>query len=853
MSLKHRTRAKRTAAAMLALLTAATAALPAAAAQPIGDGVTPTYDEAYYATMDYYGNLTEGSVVKSYILNGATTLTDYGAYDEVVNLTDGTAPIIQDGTTEFRFDQDSAPSHFYFEGKTTQPFEHLPWSIAVSYTLNGVPTRAEELAGRTGVVEINLDILPNPDASEYAKNNYTLEAMAMFNQDDILSLEAPGAQVQLIGNLRAVLFVALPGEEQHFTIRVGSEDFSFSGITFLMVPATLAQLEEVAKLSQRKDDLEEDYNKLSGSLDTLLESFADLGGSLRATADGLDELNQARDTISNGKEQIYADGDQLLEDLVKLSGSLNVMPDHLDDADSSITEVTGSLSDLTDTTVGLQSELEDLDDCLRDLQRDIHNIRSGNGSLESNLNQLGKDLDRLRDSVKALNSALGILDIEINGGILGEIPDNVKEHITVQGQKLSELLTQDNMKNITMLDTVWQGVSEGQDTINYQQYQIAALIAASDPTISAETAAGMLEQVEAVDTAIAQVQAAIPGTSDADALKYLVSLETGGLTQEQAAAYATAKPKLVLMETVYTSVCGGTEQAMDKTEFFTAMLMLSEINNLPEQTPETIQAVLSNQESYAKMAALMVKIAASYDTAKVEGLLGNLSDLLGHMGSGGLSGDLSSLIGKTDTTLGHLDDTADVGRDIIDRIDSILDEVESLDDTVNDQVPGLRGTLRDTKTLVQDMVTTIDDTHTFLTSFRSLAKTSGQQLDEGTKKSLENLAATLRKTARSTDAVGDVKVAKDAVTEIIEDTWHEYTGDINNLLLMDATAEAQSLTSEQNPAPTSIQIMMRTQEITTDSSTVSSTAAAETESTTFWGRVAQMFKDFWAAITGIFQ
>ena len=69
------------------------AALPAAAAEPIGDSVAPTCDEAYYATLDYYGNLTEGSVVKSYTLNGASGLTDRGNYDQVVNLTDGTDPV----------------------------------------------------------------------------------------------------------------------------------------------------------------------------------------------------------------------------------------------------------------------------------------------------------------------------------------------------------------------------------------------------------------------------------------------------------------------------------------------------------------------------------------------------------------------------------------------------------------------------------------------------------------------------------------------------------------------------------------------------------------------------------------
>ena len=50
----------------LAAATAAALLVPSAlAAEPIGDGVAPVCDEAYYATLDYYGNLTEGSVVKS--------------------------------------------------------------------------------------------------------------------------------------------------------------------------------------------------------------------------------------------------------------------------------------------------------------------------------------------------------------------------------------------------------------------------------------------------------------------------------------------------------------------------------------------------------------------------------------------------------------------------------------------------------------------------------------------------------------------------------------------------------------------------------------------------------------------
>ena len=368
--------------------------IPAAA---IGDGVTATYDEAYYAMTDYYGNLTDGSVVKSYRTNGIATLTDYGDYDEIINLTDGTVPARNGGMTTFRLDEKALPGTFYFEGKTTKPFQQLPWTISMSYTLNGVPTKAEDLAGQAGVVEIRLDIVPNERASEYARNNYTLEAMAIFNQDDILSLEAPGAQVQLIGNLRAVLFLGLPGEECHYTIRVGSEDFAFGGMTFLMVPATLSQLEEIAKLSERKDDLEDNYNKLSDSLDVLLDSMNGISGSLYATANGLDKLNQARDTFSKGKGTLYEQADTLQESLGGLQSELDLLPDHIDKAAIAVDDTDRALKNLNGALRDAQDELKDIQDDLNDIQDYLNRMKSASEATAGDLKALGAMADQLAE------------------------------------------------------------------------------------------------------------------------------------------------------------------------------------------------------------------------------------------------------------------------------------------------------------------------------------------------------------------------------------------------------------------------------------------------------------------------
>ena len=746
------------AAAAMALLTSSSLA-----AEPIGDGVAPVYDEAYYATLDYYGNLKEGSVVKSYVLNGADTLEDHGTYDAVNNLTDGTKPMQQDGTVTFRFGDDP-PSHFYFEGKTAAPFEALPWTLSIHYTLNGVPTKAEDLAGKTGVVEITVDAIPNPNASEYARNNYTLEAMALFNQDDILSLEAPGAQVQLIGNLRTVLFLALPGEEQHFTIRVGSDDFTFDGMTFLMVPATLSQLDEIAKLSERKDQLEDDYDKLSGSLDTLLDAFSGMQSSLNATADGLDQLNAARGTVSQSKDQLYAEADVALGDLASLADTLEPLAGHLDTASQALTDIQTQINSLCTTAVSLRTQLGDLRDVLDDLDEDLADLQSGKGSasaLRSDLNDLGSVLEKLQKLASTAKSAVDTLRKQapsLSGG----------SEVTVNGMTVDEIRAA-----VKQLDAAYAA--------KYEEY-------------------------------VAQMTEAGLEPSEAE----FQELWKAGLSPEQYQLWAFSKT--------------------------------SEYEETLDQADAVNQLLTGFGISVDQLKALAESMGGATST-----LLGQLGDLCDALGDDGLSGTLSAILKKADSATDHLRDAGSVAQTAAKKLQEVLDETEKLNKTVDEYIPQAQQALTDAKALTEAAVTGTRDLHTFLTDLEAVTKNAGTQLDSGTQKTLSGLAASLRQAAKSLSTTSDVKAAKNDISSIIEDTWNEHTGKMDNLFNMDSTAQAVSLTSAENPAPQSIQVLIRTQEIQKSEDEVSPEAAQEAPKSTFWGRVAQMFRDFWNAVTGIFS
>ena len=958
-------------------------ALSSVPVSAVDNGVSPVYDEAYYAMTDYYGNLTEGSVVKSYLTNGYSTLTDYGQYDEVLNLTDGTVPSSAGGMTTFRFDAGTAPSHFYFEGKTTRPFEALPWTLAVSYKLNGVPTRAEELAGKTGVVEINLDAIPNPDAIEYARNNYTLEAMAIFNQDDILSLEAPGAQVQLIGNLRAVLFIGLPGEECHYTIRVGSEDFSFGGLTFMLVPATLSQLEEIAKLSERKDDLEDNYNKLSGSLDSLLDALYSMTGSLNASASGLDKLNEARGIFSGGKGVLYDGTDALREDLSNLSELLDPVEGQIETLSRTISDSKSVLNSMSNTSSDLRDELEDLEDALDRLE--------STGDLRDVLSACSK----LSGSLVSLRNALGV-----TGSTVKKDTTEAIDKVQGVGSKTIEQLKAAHSAYASDRQTYYTLVLKKQGLEETQAASLAKVAAGAMAAGSVDAATtalkGQLSKLElayaaaATEDEKAEIEANIIGIKAA--IQYLPALEqayqskeamsfqtfcqkvlgqspadakqtadlwllyASGKLETDAAGNTTISGELLQndpeegsgsdsgsvsgsgsnsgSESVGSSPSGsespsgggsdagsntnagnnsgnitgsgstgssdnnsqnnasgdsndttgdgstpsapaeGGENGTNGNEGETGNTGAGSVTTGDNNATTTKggetgadggkgetggSTAATPGESKSVGGAAIDLIAGGLDSAtkQIKDLQSGLYTTMDNIAkpTGRVIDDLAALcarLSELTSLLNKAEDLTSALSGASGELRSILKDAEELQDLLDEYEPTLQETLKTVSSLSVSANKTIRDTQKLVTDTEALLKAAGTPLDAGTKQSLEALASVLRGAARTMSTAGEIKDAKTSICEIIEDTWDEYTGDVNNLLLMDATAEAVSLTDSRNPAPQSIQVLIRTQEITEPEEDEEEAAAAAAEKTTFWGRIAQMFKDLWAAVTGLF-
>lgn len=824
---------KRPLAMALALVMLAGALSPAASAA----GLPTSCDESYYATLDYYGALTEASVVKSYRLNGNTTVTDHGVYDQVINLTDSRQPQVDGDQVYFDFSGD-APEKFYFEGKTAQPFEDLPWTISVSYRHNGAPALAEALGGKSGLFEIDLDVLPNPKASEYARNNLVLTAAAVFNDDDILSLEAPGAQVQMVGNLRAVLFAVLPGEEQHFAIRVGSEDFSFSGLVLLAVPATLQQLDQVAELKEAKDKGEDSYHAISDSLDVILNSLEGMTGSMNAAANGLDRLNGARQNVSNGKDQVYAKTDVALGDLDSLADRLGSLDRYSTTASQAVTDLKGTLDQLNGSAQALRPELEKTQATIQAIQKDtkalselLTDVEGYNKKATNIADSLARNLDDLEGETEDLQLRLYLLEGALK---------NTKGISTIKNSDLLGMLSPEEaaqMKQVLELRSSYENYLAAnkltEDQLSFQTFIISA---------ARQEAYGQAHQLayrqycQAL-TAAGVSQEALPSLEEFLAQRDTDATIGGILTNAEAQADAKVNAE-----------APAKAQAADAAyqEFSAKMPMVDTINSKIRETNRLITGL----------------------TGPTGDLVGSLADLCETVGDTGMTDDLASLAALARDLLKTMKEHEGEGSSLLSNTDELgsiadrtaavahtaLGQLDSLNGILDTYEPDVQAALTDVQTLSGSLQSTLHDTSSALSSAEGLLRSSGSELDGGMGDSLRGLADVLRKATVGLSQTDTIRDAKSTVNSLIEDEWNSHAGEDNNLLLMDASAPVQSMTSSKNDSPASIQYVMRTQEIKAEEPDAApAQEQAKVDTGTFWGRIKAMFRDLWNAITGIFR
>ena len=799
---------RRGAAATLAAVTLVTsAAVPVRAAAP-----RVQVDETMYVNLDYYGTATQINVVKGCTTNGLTEYTDYGTYDKVVNMTDDTAPEIGDGTVTWKLPEKN--SRFYYQCTMPKNSVDLPWTFDVSYKLNGVEADASKLAGASGLVEVNVKATPNEKAKAYYKNNMVLTVLVPVDMEKCYSVDAPGAQVQSVGSYQAAMFAALPGEDGDFTVRVGTDNYENIGVIMMMVPGTLDELNRIKDLKEAKDTWREDGNKMYDSMNALLKTMESMKSDVSSVKGGLANLDQARGTVSANRKQIEALSTQALADLQAVTDQTTVMIPYLQTARDAVTDINSNTQALSNTMEDMQDELDRLYDRLGSLSK---SLRSASDELNKGLvsqqtqDAIEKDIVQRTAEVQKILEELdkllgqGNTSLTVTEQGIGSLNQSLA---TLDGMKLKRIR---KMKSAEKEET---SVSS-EAASGHGNGQTAGAAGSADITDSAGAAdhaktTGSANTTDDAEMAAGTSASGSAGTESKDSAEQEAAgagsaSGAAGNQAEKAAESATkTEDKDAEVNAFGTEVSAGALTAGPSGEPGSGGVndasWEDEIGNAEDDVEEALESLSATTYS-ADAASLVEETKGIFQ--KVEQAQKTAKTIVNKVnGAFKTAGDIT---GKTGSTLSAL-------RSSTDELINLLDDMRVLIDTTDKYVPTMLDSLSDSEELMNRLTRALYTTHDMLSLLNDTLISAGDSLDAGTKATLQGMEKILDKNLTMIDQLAeageDMKSTLDEQIDKFEDE--------NNFLNIDPEAEKISFTSSKNPSPNSVQIVLRTDEISDD-------------------------------------
>ena len=706
------------------MMAAVLAAVVTAGNAPLSYGAPAAVetDETMYVNLDVYGKAQKVNVVKSCSLNGVTDFTDYGNYLAVENMSTQDEPQLGEGEVVWKLPPDRR-ERFYYKCMLDQEQTALPWNFDVSYKLNGVPTDGEKLAGASGLVEIHIKAEPNEQADLYYRNNMLLLVAVPVDMSKCFSVEAEGSQTQNMGELTAVVFTALPGEEGDYTVRIGSDSFETTGVIMAMTPGTVEDLEHIKDLKEAKDTWQDAGDELYDSLEQMAQSIEDMRGGVDQMQSGLNAAENARQKWSSSKDAILAGNDRSLESLRAMSGQLETLVPHLQTAKEEAEIVHKSMGDIVGTLGEMQEPLGKLYTRLR-------NIKSSTASM-------GEQLPDLRDDLSYL--------IETNASFQVQ----TTEALEALGQLIGELEEYDDEALEIEVPEIEIPEAQGEEELE-------------EPEVSEPEGSEKPEESEEQEKSEGSEEPEAPDASEPEKDENLEINEpenenTGSQTISRA---VVPKAQIEKREVPFVASSGSQLQQL--------MQMLRKIDK---------------------------------DSRKFTQTAGNLME------------DIS--------------DSAQYSADLVDNMDFLIEDLTALHDSLDTYYPDLQSALDDMSALTERTTEALNSTTDTLTLVQNTLKASSDEMDVAAKDSLMASMELLNKSLNVLDSTAGIRRAGRTMKDVIDSQLDKFDTE-NRFLFMDPDAEKVSFTSSKNPEPRTLQVVLRTDEISLENEE-HKTLDAETE------------------------
>lgn len=288
--------------------------------------------EVVYAKLDASGAVDQIYVVNHFHPKQKMTLTDYGNYESIVQLTGSVAPVLEGSTITM----EGVEGHYYYQGNMNS--NQLPWDFIITYRLDGKARQPLTLSGVSGRLEMELGITRNESVDSSFFDHYALQISIPVDPDRVIIEEASeGFLVSSAGIEQQLNYIILPGQETVIKLVMDVNDFAMGQITLAGVLMSfdidLSEMEEelepldqltegIAEFAKGADQLKRGYGDLLSAFRQIKSGAGELTDGGRQLEEGVGELEQGARTLLSEGNKLKKGSRQVLDGLTMITDNL---------------------------------------------------------------------------------------------------------------------------------------------------------------------------------------------------------------------------------------------------------------------------------------------------------------------------------------------------------------------------------------------------------------------------------------------------------------------------------------------------------------------------------------------------
>lgn len=549
------------------------------------------------------------------------------------------------------------------------------------------------------------------------------------------------------------------------------------------------------------------------------DSFETTGVIMAMAPGTIDDLNHIKD-LKEAKDTWKDAGDALYDSLEQMAKSVESMRDGINQVQSGVSSAESARqkwsANKDSILAGNDQTLESLTALSQQLETLVPHLQTAKDTAETVHNSMGDIVNTMGDMQQPLRKMYDRLrNISTTSQSLGGQLDDVREDMA--------WLIQNNAQFQVQTTTILEALPEL--IASLENYDVDDLDLGDLEDTDTRTIADDPDDDRENKTDTSSGNQEAPDTDKADSSDAVTEGKTNGDMDSEAAGADHEDSGAEADNSSHTADSGaGTDNRSDAADGAD----ISDTQTLSKAHIEKHEAPLVGSPSSIDLATLYKMLSKiDKDSREFTQAASNLMDNVG--------------------------DAAEYGADLTDSMDLMIEDLTALHDSLDMYYPDLQASLDDLSELVNRTTDAMNKGVSTMTIVQNTLKATSGDIDEAAKNSLRGSMELLDKSLSVLDSTTGVRTAGRTMKDVMDEQLDKFDTD-NRFLFIDPSEDKVSFTSDKNPAPKTLQVVLRTDEISLDDEDNKETDA-ETEKVNegplkrMWNVLVQM----WKAIISIFK